>query len=67
MYCIGFYFQIICILIDEELKKNVTSSKLFKFIMQDLSKNKTTSSQETTNPWLLLQLSIFQEDTVDSN
>lgn len=34
MYCIGLYFEIICILIDKELR-NLTSSKLLKFIMQD--------------------------------
>lgn len=61
MYCIGFYFEIICSLIDKELR-NLTSSKLLKFIMQDLSKIQTCiiSLHEATNHWLLLQLSIFK-------
>lgn len=61
MYCIGFYFERICSLIDKELR-NLTSSKLLKFIMQDLSKIRTCiiSLQEATNHWLLLQLSIFK-------
>lgn len=61
MYCIGLYFEIICILIDKELR-NLTSSKLLKFIMQDWSKIETCiiSLQEATNHWLLLQLNIFK-------
>lgn len=61
MYCIGFYFEIISILIDKELR-NLTSSKLLKFVMQDLSKIETCiiSLQEATNHWLLLQLNIFK-------
>lgn len=61
MYCIGLYFEIIGILIDKELR-NLTSSKLLKFIMQDLSKIETCmiSLQEATNHRLLLQLNIFK-------
>lgn len=61
MYCIVMYFKIICILIDKELR-NLTSSKLLKFIMQDWSKIETCiiSLQEATNYWLLLQLNIFK-------
>lgn len=61
MYCIVLYSEIICILIDKELR-NLTSSKLLKFIMQDLSKIETCiiSLQEATNHWSLLQLNIFK-------
>lgn len=52
MYCIVFYSEIICIVIDKELR-NLTLSKLLKFIMQDLSKIETCilSLQEATNHW----------------
>lgn len=51
----SIYSEIICILIDKELR-NLTLSKLLKFIMQDLSKTETCilSLQEATNHWLLL-------------
>lgn len=61
MHRIVLYSEIICILIDKELR-NLTSSKLLKFIMQDWSKIETCiiSLQEATNHWLLLQLNIFK-------
>lgn len=66
MYCIVLYFEIICILIDNELR-NLTASKLLKFIMQDLSKIETCiiSWQEATNHWFTFTTEYFQEDTVD--